>query len=323
MSIATTCPSCDASYQLADTMLGKKVRCKSCSEVFVVRSKRSVPDRDEDEERIQSSSRPARRVVRDEDDEDEGRPDPRRRPRKKSGNSSLVPLIIGGCIAGGALILVLGGIGVWLLMRSPQRPATPVAFNPPPLPVAQPPQDPMPQPNQPGMPQPPGFPNFPPNNGNPNPPPMFPPGNQPGQNQMPQQGPLAVELTNGKVSGFGARMQVEVDYRFTSGNPAGKRLFLLIKATKAGGLRQSYYIAELKSIGNKTQGTINAAGMSFGIEHGPFELFMGEGAAGIGMPRSDGDIQKISNVITVATRQMAPPGPGGMRPPMGPRGPRP
>jgi predicted Zn finger-like uncharacterized protein len=322
MSITATCPGCNASYQLADTMLGKKVRCKSCSEVFVVRSKKSVPDRDEDEERIQSSPRPTRRVVQDEDEEDEERPQPRRRPRKKSGNSSLVPLIIGGCVAAAVLLLVVGGIAVWALRAAAHRQVTQVANANPPAPVAQPPQEPMPQ-NRPGQPLPGANPNFPPNNGNPNPPPMFPPGNPPGQNPMPGNGPLAVELTNGKVTGFGARMGVEVDYRFTSGNPAGKRLFLLIKATKAGGLRQNYYLAELKSIGNKTQGTINAAGMSFGIEHGPFEMFMGEGRAGVGMPRSDGDIQKISNVITVATRQMSPPGPGGMRPPIGPRGPRP
>jgi predicted Zn finger-like uncharacterized protein len=319
MAITTTCPGCNASYQLADSMLGKKVRCKSCSEVFAVRSKTRVPDRDEDEERIQASPRPARRVVRDEEDEDEERPQPRRRPRKKSGNSSLVPLIIGGCVAGGVLILALIGIGVWVLTRSPQQPATPVANANPPPPVAQPPRDPALPPNQPGVP------NFPPNDGNGNPPPMFPPGNQPGQNPMPAQGPLAVELTNGKVSGFGAQMQVEVDYRFTSGNPAGKRLFLLIKATKAVGLRQNFYVAELRTIGNKMQGTINAAGMSFGIENGPFEMWMGEGSVGpIGPLFSDRDLKKISNVVTVANKQMTLPGPGGMRPPFGPRGiPRP
>jgi predicted Zn finger-like uncharacterized protein len=319
MSITATCPDCNASYQLADSMLGKKVRCKSCSEIFVVRSKVRVPAHDEDEERIQSSPRPARRVVRDEEDEYEERPQPRRRSRKKNSNSALIPLIIGGFVAAAVLLLVVGGIAIWALTRSPQRPATPVANSNPPLPVAQPPQDPAPQ-NQPNMPQPAGGPNFPPNDGNASPPPMFPPG----QNPMPANGPLAAELTNGKVSGFGARMQVEVDYRFTSGNPGGKRLYLLIKATKAVGLRQNYYLAELHSIGNKTQGTIAAAGMSFGIENGPFEMWMGEGSVGPGLLLSDKDLKKISNVVTVATKQFAPPGPGGMRPPFGPRGiPRP
>src|SRR5690242_4988010 len=37
MPIPATCPSCNTSYQLADTMRGKRVRCKSCSEVFDVR----------------------------------------------------------------------------------------------------------------------------------------------------------------------------------------------------------------------------------------------------------------------------------------------
>ncbi|HEY7329883.1 MAG TPA: zinc-ribbon domain-containing protein [Gemmataceae bacterium] len=322
MSIATTCPSCDASYQLADSMLGKKVRCKSCEEIFVVRSKSRVPDRDEDEERIQSSPRPAKRVVRDEEDEDEERSQPRRRPRKKSGNSALVPLIIGGCVVAVVLLVVVGGIAVWVLRAAAHRQVAQVASSNLP-PVAQPAQNPAPQ-NQPNQPFPPGGRNFPPNNGNANPPPMFPPGNQPGQNPMPAQGPLAVELTNGKVSGFGAQMQVEINYRFTSGNPAGKRLYLLIKATKAMGLRQNYYVAELRSVGNKTQGTINASGMSFGAEHGPFEMWMGEGSVGPGLMISDRDLKKISNVVTVASKQMTLPGPGGVRPPIGPRGiPRP
>lgn len=193
MSITATCPGCNASYRLADAMLGKKVRCKSCSEGFVVRSKTRVPDRDEDEERIQSSARPARRVVRDEEDEDEGLPPPRRRLRKKSGNPALVPLIIGGCVAGVVLLVVVGVIAVWALREAAHRQVTQVANSNLP-PVAQPAQNPAP-PNQPNMPLPGANPNFPANNGNPNPPPMFPPGN-PGQNPMPANGPLAVELTN-------------------------------------------------------------------------------------------------------------------------------
>lgn len=304
MSITTTCPGCSTSYDLADTLRGKKVRCKSCSEVFVVRGKTSAPNRDEDEERIQSSPRPAKRVARDEEYEDTERPQPRRRRRKEQGNPALVPLLIAGGIVGVVLVLVLGGIGIWALTRTKPPQTAPVAVN-----FNQPP--PAPQQNQ----------NFvPPQNPQGAPPPMAPPFNPPGQPPMAANGPIAAQLSNGNVSGFGAQMQVSVDYRFTSGNPAGKRLFLLIKAAKAGGLRQNYYLAELKSIGGKMQGTINAQGMSFGLEHGPFEMWLGEGTPGVGMLLSDRDIQKISNVVTVAAKQIAPPG---MRPPFGPRRVRP
>jgi predicted Zn finger-like uncharacterized protein len=316
MSIPATCPGCNADYQLAESMRGKKVRCKSCSEVFVVPSKALVPDRDEDEGRIQSSPRPARRVARDEEDEDRGRPPLRRRPVKKSSNSSALPLIIAACVILAVLVLGLGGVAVWVLMRSrPPQPA-PVAsnFNPPPaFPQPQPVQDPMPQ-NPGGMP----------------PQPMVPPG----QNPMPANGPIAATLSNANISGFGAQMQVTVDFRFTSGSPQGRRLFLFIKATKAGGMLQNHYVAELKSIGNQMQGTIKAAGMSFGIEHGPFELWMGEGPAGFGPPLlAANDLKQISNVVTVASKQLGVPGmpgmprmpgmPGMPRPPIGPRGMRP
>ena len=93
MSILATCPGCNKSYQLADTQRGKRVRCKSCSEVFVVPGKTVASDRDEDEERIQTSPHPAKRIVRDEEDEDLEQPPLRRRPLKKGGNSATVPLL--------------------------------------------------------------------------------------------------------------------------------------------------------------------------------------------------------------------------------------
>lgn len=299
MAISTVCPACNANYQLADTMRGKRVRCKSCEEIFVVRGKTPAPDRDEDEERMQVSPRPAKRVARDEEEEDMGRPPMRRRPRKKPGNTAAVPLLIAACIVLGVLVLGVGGVAVWAWARSRQPQAAS---------VSPPTQVPAPQ-NQA------------------DPPPWAPA--PPPQNPMPARGPLAVQLSNANISGFGARIQVSVDYRFTSGNAQGRRLFLFIKATKAVGIIQNYYVAELRSIGDRTQGTINAAGMTFGIEHGPFEMWMGEGPAGIMPLTSDRDLKKISNVVTVAGKQPGIPGMGpppgfpGMRPPIGPRGRRP
>lgn len=302
MSIAITCPGCSASYQLAESMRGKKARCKSCSTVFVVREKTIAPDRDEDEERIQDSPRPAKRVVRYEEDEDDERPLPRRRPRRKQSDSALVPLLIAGGIVAVVLIVGLGGVAIWALTRSPQPRSTPLAAPNPPPNAVQPAQNPPP-PNQPGAHFPPGFP--------------------PVGNPMPQQGPLVAQLSNGKVSGFGAQMEVTVNYRFTSGNPAGRRLVLFLKATKPGGLRQSYYVAELHTIGGRTEGTIGARGMSFGLEHGPFEMWIGEAPPGVGLLISERELKKISNVVTVASKEHTIPGMPGMRPPFGPRGRRP
>ncbi|HZV07705.1 MAG TPA: MJ0042-type zinc finger domain-containing protein [Gemmataceae bacterium] len=303
MSIPATCPGCNASYQLADSMRGKRVRCKSCSEAFIVRDKFPTPDRYEVEGQIQASPRPAARISRDEKDEDLRRPQPRRRPVKSRGNGAALPLLIGACVLLGVLVLVLGGIAAWVFTRSrPPQPAPIAANTNQPAPAPQPVQAP--------------------------PPPVVPPV----QNPMAAGGPLAVQLTNGNISGFGARMQVTVDYRFTSGNPAGRRLYLFIKATKVAGILQNYYVAQLHTIGNQTQGTISAAGMTFGIENGPFEMWMGEGPIGMGMPLvSERELTKISNVITVAVKQPGLPGMPGMpgipgmpgRPPFGPRGTRP
>lgn len=303
MSIPATCPGCNAYYQLADAMRGKKVRCKSCAEIFVVPGRLQTPDRDEVEERIQDSARPARFVAGDAEDEESERPRFRRRPLKKRSSSAALPLLIAACVVLGVLVLGLGSVAVWAVTRSRQAQFESVPQ------LAQPPVPPQ---NQGGVPLPPALP--------------------PLQNPMAGNGPLAVKLSNANISGFGAQMQVTVDYHFTSGNPAGRRLVLFIKATKAGGFLQNYYLAELRSIGNRTQGTINAAGMTFGIEHGPFELWMGEAPPGLGLRLlSDRDITKISNVVTVAVKQpglpgipgMRPPGFPGMRPPIGPRGIRP
>jgi hypothetical protein len=90
---------------------------------------------------------------------------------------------------------------------------------------------------------------------------------------------------------------------------------------------QTHYVAEFHNLGNKTQGTLRATGMTFGIENGPFEMWLGEGSPGMMAPLiSARDLTKISNVVTVAAKEHAIPGmpniPGmpGRRPPFGPPG---
>ena len=90
MAIKTSCPHCSQSYTLTDSQLGKMVRCKSCSETFLVREsaapRPAAPPRDDEEER--PAPRPA---------------------RAKKGGLPPWLLIVGGC---GVLVLLVGCLGV-------------------------------------------------------------------------------------------------------------------------------------------------------------------------------------------------------------------
>jgi predicted Zn finger-like uncharacterized protein len=138
MPIKTTCPACQASYLLADNLLGKKIRCKKCNQIIIVEDASETASAEEPEvetgndrtdlaDKVQSEPRRPKRAFvpeeeeperprrryRDEDDEDEGRR-PRRRPQ---GNRSLLVLLIAGAVglpllAGGiVLVIVLSGGG--------------------------------------------------------------------------------------------------------------------------------------------------------------------------------------------------------------------
>jgi hypothetical protein len=117
MTIKAFCPHCDRSYTLVDTLGGKKIRCKSCAEVF------RVPPPHEDKARPAAvTTSPAKRGVAPppEDDEvedvlaaddeadayEEDRPSRRRRPlvKARSGVPLWVWLAAGG---GGALLLLI------------------------------------------------------------------------------------------------------------------------------------------------------------------------------------------------------------------------
>ncbi|MFO0880501.1 MAG: trypsin-like peptidase domain-containing protein [Gemmataceae bacterium] len=84
MAIDITCPHCRSSFRVADEILGKRVRCKSCQEPFVAREGRGKDEDDEPEERIQQTPAPRRAGApasrrRDEDDEEEREPRSSRR----------------------------------------------------------------------------------------------------------------------------------------------------------------------------------------------------------------------------------------------------
>src|SRR5207253_362093 len=127
MPVTTTCPSCQTVYNLADSLRGKKVRCKECQEPFVVgaaagrelapfaQAGRVTPSRPrtrplapaggrfrEDEAEAEVPRRSARRWR--EEDEDEV-PQRRGRPVAKSRLPLVLVLSIGG-------VLLAAGVGV-------------------------------------------------------------------------------------------------------------------------------------------------------------------------------------------------------------------
>jgi hypothetical protein len=93
MSFTTECPHCDARQSARDSDRGLKIRCRECDERFV--------------------ARPARRSSDD---------------RDRRGKQSGLPVLLIVLLAVGALVLVGGGVGVVLYLKS-GKPADP--FGPP------------------------------------------------------------------------------------------------------------------------------------------------------------------------------------------------
>jgi WD40 repeat protein len=144
MSIPVSCPKCRRDYTLADTAANKKIRCKECSAII------QVPDVEEDDDYDDnprgrgrkregvrnrrgdaydtprdSDNRPRRRSRREDDEEDW--------PEPKKTNGVPLAVWIGAGVGGGVLLLVVGTISLWVMMR-PKPPMPPVAgANPNPI----------------------------------------------------------------------------------------------------------------------------------------------------------------------------------------------
>jgi predicted Zn finger-like uncharacterized protein len=125
MAINTLCPNCKQTYLLDDALAGKRVRCKGCSEPFVVRAEvieevlpvEEEPARRRDREDARRPHRDDRRDDRDEgyrdrDDSDRSRP---RRRRSSSG----VPVWVWLAGGGGLLVLVVGVVLIILFTAGP------------------------------------------------------------------------------------------------------------------------------------------------------------------------------------------------------------
>jgi predicted Zn finger-like uncharacterized protein len=103
MAVKLTCPDCDAALTVAESSLGKTLRCKYCGETF----KATGPKRPAEEE---EESRPAKKRPRAAEDDDGGRPRKVRKKGRKPRPKSALPLVLG--LAGGLVVLVGVGIGV-------------------------------------------------------------------------------------------------------------------------------------------------------------------------------------------------------------------
>src|SRR4051812_20535172 len=83
MPIRVTCPHCQGAYNLADEVRGKKVRCKSCKEIFTAEEEAPAPRETPSERRKGIATEPAARKaspVRRDGDED--RPTVKKKPRR-------------------------------------------------------------------------------------------------------------------------------------------------------------------------------------------------------------------------------------------------
>ncbi len=187
MTLAITCANCGASYQLSDSLEGKKVRCKSCDEAILVRraagsgkkSAGKAADEDDPDEAVETGTRRttaskprsvrrgrsedeeaprASRPRRRDEEEDDRSPGDRKRSRKgRQPEKSILPWVIVGA-GGGVLLLVVLGVGIWLLSRGAKKEQALANNNQPPIvdqrgPAGQPDAGQRPNPDQ-GRPKP-------------------------------------------------------------------------------------------------------------------------------------------------------------------------
>jgi hypothetical protein len=128
MAISLSCPGCESALSVAESLVGKTIKCKTCGEMVPVtapvRVAKAVPAKraaavvEDDDEPVVAKSR--RR--RDEDDDD--------RPAKKSGGSGMVLiaglaaglLLLGGAAAGGAYWYMTKGDPKETVKADPQPP---------------------------------------------------------------------------------------------------------------------------------------------------------------------------------------------------------
>jgi len=110
MAIETHCPGCSTKVQVPESLLGKRVKCPKCSQIFVAEDPNAAYEEiPEEEERPRPNRRPApvddyEEVDQHEDDDDyEPRPRRRRGSRPEAEAAVKAPAIA---------LIVIGGLGL-------------------------------------------------------------------------------------------------------------------------------------------------------------------------------------------------------------------
>lgn len=126
MAIKVTCSGCQSVYPVAESLIGKTIRCKKCGEMMPVEASGPAPaapmaarpvaarpakPTDDDDEPVRQTRRPARDD--DEDDDDAPRSKGKGKGKPPTKKSSL-PLILGGVIG----VIVLGGGAIGALFAT-------------------------------------------------------------------------------------------------------------------------------------------------------------------------------------------------------------
>lgn len=124
MPITMHCPGCETRFEFASDLEGKRIKCKTCGDVFRVERPVRRPRDDEDDRpsrrRDEEDDRPSGRYRRPADDSDDELP--RRRddrddePRKKAS-----PMILLGSIAGAVVLVTACVVAAVLLSRGKKK----------------------------------------------------------------------------------------------------------------------------------------------------------------------------------------------------------
>jgi hypothetical protein len=157
MNVILSCPKCRKKLQVADSALGKMIRCPGCAAVFTAKAasggavsaapparpapppsaepvdededdrprKRPARSRREDDEEEDRPRKPARRRPREDDDEEDDRRPRRRDTRQKQGSGCAVAGMIVGA-AGIVLLLVCAGVAYYHVSEAPDNFAAPM-----------------------------------------------------------------------------------------------------------------------------------------------------------------------------------------------------
>lgn len=265
MAVRCRCSACGHYYNLADGMIGKKVRCRACEEAFLVEptpARRpeeevvTVVPVEEDEGETRTSTAVRKRPVLDPDDAGPLPSAPKRRKFKKKKSAGLpVGLMIGGACAA---VVLIGGIVAAVIVMNNQGPAVTSNTRPPVDGQAIPPQG--GQANQQPVGQPSG--------------------------QQPAASGFAITLSNPRVIREFPRVSFAMDYRFDGGRPLPGTNYVWIIDGPNETYTSEWHWSELSD-----QGTMQAKGFEIHKLEGPFEMYIEERGPGFFKKRASNSVK--------------------------------